>query len=308
MPTAKNWIYFVYVNLGFAAYIAGTYYLNTIQDIKANWPMYRCNPIYMPLSDNIEKDFVYCIQNTQINFMGFLLEPITFITSALSDLMSGFLTEINFVRAMFNKIRDFFSTILESIFGVFLNIIIEFQKIIIGLKDLFGKTIGTVTTFFYVIDGSIKTMNSAWNGPPGQLVRVIGKCFHPDTKLKLQNGQIVMMKDINLGDILENGSIVQSTMKISNKDKNTHEDLYKLTGSGVNGEDILVTGSHLIYNKQHKYFHKVELLPDITISTISTDWFSCLITNDHKIKIGNELFWDWEDHFIKFPFVDKLQF
>lgn len=303
MPTAKNWIYFVYVNLGFAAYIAGTYYLNTVHDIKANWPMYRCNPIYMPLSDNIEKDFVYCIQNTQINFMGFLLEPITFITTALSDLMSGFLTEINFVRAMFDKIRDFFSNILQSIFGVFLNIIIEFQKIIIGLKDLFGKTIGTVTTFFYVIDGSIKTMNSAWNGPPGQLVRAIGKCFHPETKLKLQNGNIVMMKDINLGDILENGSVVQSTMKISNKDKNTYEDLYKLEGCGVNGEDILVTGSHLIYNNKVKNFIKVDQLPDIQIANISTDWFSCLITNDHKIKIGNELFWDWEDHFVKFPFL-----
>jgi hypothetical protein len=308
MPTAKNWIYFVYVNLGFAAYIAGTYYLNTVQDIKSNWPMYRCNPIYMPLSDNIEKDFVYCIQNTQINFMGFLLEPITFITSALSDLMSGFLTEINYVRAMFDKIRNFFSNILQSIFGVFLNIIIEFQKIIIGLKDLFGKTIGTVTTLFYVIDGSIKTMNSAWNGPPGQLVQAIGKCFHPDTKVKLQNGNIVMMKDINLGDILENGSVVQSTMKINNTDKNTFEHLYKLEGCGIDGEDILVTGSHLIYNKEKKYFHKVDQLPNVGIATISTDWFSCLITNDHKIKIGNEIFWDWEDHFIKFPFVDKLHF
>jgi hypothetical protein len=29
------------------------------------------------------------------------------------------------------------------------------------------------------------------------------------------------------------------------------------------------------------------------------EWFSCLITNTHKIKIGKELFWDWEDYIIK---------
>ena len=34
-------------------------------------------------------------------------------------------------------------------------------------------------------------------------------------------------------------------------------------------------------------------------TTKQTEWFSCLITSDHKIQIGNEVFWDWEDHFIK---------
>ncbi len=31
--------------------------------------------------------------------------------------------------------------------------------------------------------------------------------------------------------------------------------------------------------------------------------FSCLITNTHKIPIGKELFWDWEDHFVKFKSI-----
>jgi hypothetical protein len=28
-------------------------------------------------------------------------------------------------------------------------------------------------------------------------------------------------------------------------------------------------------------------------------WFICFITSDHKIYIGDQIFWDWEDHFIK---------
>lgn len=69
----------------------------------------------------------------------------------------------------------------------------------------------------YILDGSIKTMQSAWNGPAGQLVKALGACFHPDTKIKLKNGNIVCMKDLNLGDVLENGSIVNVTMKLDNK-------------------------------------------------------------------------------------------
>lgn len=297
MPTGKNWINFIYVNLGFAAYILGTYMLTSIEEIKANWPAYRCNPMYMPLSDDIQKDFSYCIQNIQTNFMGYLLQPLTFITSSLSGLMGSFLDQINAIRGMFNKIRTFISDIIQSVFGVFLNLIIEFQKIIIGIKDLIGKTIGIMTTLLYVMDGSIKTMNSAWNGPPGQLVKALGKCFYPETKMKLKNGNIVAMKDINLGDILENGSIVESTMKIDNKIEPVP--LYVIKNAGIDGEDIYITGSHLVFDKEQNKFIKVENYNKAFKSELKIDWFSCLITNDHKIHIGDEIFWDWEDHFVK---------
>ena len=72
MPKSIDWLNFIYVNLGFIAQVLIMYIYTSIDEIKKNWPLYRCNPLYMPLSDNIAQDFTYCIQNTQINFMGFL--------------------------------------------------------------------------------------------------------------------------------------------------------------------------------------------------------------------------------------------
>ena len=190
MPTGKNWVNFIYVNIGFALYVAATYYLSSIQDIKDNWPLYRCNPMYMFLADNVEQNFVYCIQSMQTSFMGHLLQPLTFITNSLGSMLGGFMGDIQNVRAMFNKIRTFFSSIIQSVFGVFLNLVIEFQKITIGIVDLIGKTIGIMTTLLYMLDGSIQTMQSTWNGPPGQLVQALGKCFHPETNIKLIDGTI----------------------------------------------------------------------------------------------------------------------
>jgi hypothetical protein len=298
MSSGKNWLYFIYINLAFIIYIFIIFYLTYIQEIKSKWPLYRCNPLYMPLSENIEKDFIYCVQNIQTNFMGYLLQPITFVTKSMSGTLSSFVNEINMVRAMFDKIRTFIASIIQSVFGVFLNLIIEFQKIIIGIKDLMGKTIGIVVTILYFVDGSIKTMNSTWNGPPGQMVRTLGKCFHPDTKIKLLNGSIKTMKDIILGDILENGSVVETTMSIDNSKNKTP--LYVLKNAGVDNEDIYVTGSHLIYSEDKNQFIRVENYSKAVLqNNIDTDKFSCLITSDHKIKIGSEIFWDWEDHFIK---------
>ena len=293
MPSGKNWINFVYVNLAFGLYIAAVFFFSQLKNIKDNWSTYRCNPMYMPLADDVETNFVYCIQNSMSSFMGFIMQPLTFLTSSMSGMLSGFLDEINMVRAMFDKIRTFISSIVESIFGVFLNLIIEFQKIIIGIKDLIGKSIGIMVTLMYVIDGSVKTMQSAWNGPAGQLVKALGKCFHPETKLKLQNGNTVLIKDINLGDVLENGSIVEATMKLDNKINPLP--LYIIKSEGVDRENIYVTGAHLIFDKKSKKYVKVENYDKAEKTDIFIDWFSCLITSDHKIVVGSGKFWDWED-------------
>ena len=251
----------------------------------------------MPLADDMEENFTYCIQSMQTNFMGYLLQPLTFITDSLGSMLGNFMEEINSIRAMFNKIRTLFSDIIQSVFGVFLNLVIEFQRITIGIKDLIGKTIGIMVSLMYVMDGSIKTMNSTWNGPPGQMVRALGKCFHPNTRIRLRNGSIKSIKAIDLGDILEDGSIVESVMKIDNKREPVP--LYVIKKSGLDDDDIFVTGSHLVFDTKSNKFIKVEKYSKATPTNFQLEWFSCLITSNHKIKIGNEIFWDWEDHFIK---------
>jgi hypothetical protein len=297
MPSGKNWVNFLYVNLAFAIYIAGVFFYSQVAEIKANWPLYRCNPMYMPLADDMEENFVYCIQSMQTNFMGYLLQPLTFLTGSLGGMMGNFMNEINSIRAMFNKIRTFFSDIIQSVFGVFLNLVIEFQKITIGINDLIGKTIGIMTSLMYVMDGSIKTMNSTWNGPPGQMVRALGKCFHPNTRIKLLNETIKAIKDVNLGDILQDGSIVESVMKIDNK--RDPAPMYVIKKAGVDGDDIFVTGSHLVFNEKTNNFITVDNYSKASLTNSQPEWFSCLITSKHQIEIGNEIFWDWEDHFVK---------
>jgi hypothetical protein len=115
--------------------------------------------------------------------------------------------------------------------------------------------------------------------------------------LKLLDGRIVAIKDVNLGDVLESGSVVETTMKIDNRKEKLP--FYLIKGGGVDCEDIYVTGSHLVYNKGKRQFIRVENYENAEICDVESDWFSCLITSDHKIQIGKEEFWDWEDHFVK---------
>jgi len=292
MPTGKNWLNFVYINVAFILYILGVFYYGQVQEIQDNWPLYRCNPMYMPLADDVNSNFTYCIQNMQSNYMNYLLEPLSFITNMLGSMLGSFVGQFQSIRAMFDKIRSSLPNIFGNIFSSFSVLIIEFQRIAIGIKDTMGKITGIMVTVMYILEGSIKTMTSGYNYVAG-----IGKCFHPDTLVALQNGENKAMKDIDLGDVLINGSIVVSVMKIDNK-KNPIP-YYKIKSAGVNGNDIYVTGSHFVYDKSKSKFIKIEDYSNAELTDIKTDWFSCLITSDHKIHIGNEMFWDWEDYIIR---------
>jgi hypothetical protein len=289
MPTTTNYINLLYVNLGFISIISVMYYFKQIHDIKENWPIYRCNPSYWIFSDNISDDFTYCVQNTQMNMMDYLLQPVNYMLSSLTSIGGGLNDSINNLRFMFNNIRNFVSDIIQNVFGVFFNLIIEFQKMIISIKDMIGKMIGIVVTIMYVLDGSIKTMNSTWAGPPGQLVRSIGSCFHPQTRIMLANGHLYAMENIPLGSILPDGGKVFAVLKIHNAKK---EPLYKIKDTS-----ILVTGEHFILDKFTNKWIQVKNAQNASIENNNEiiDYFSCLITTTRHIPIQGQLFWDWED-------------
>jgi hypothetical protein len=265
-------------------------------NIKDNWPLYRCNPSVMPFAGyfgvNSSDNFTYCIQNMQSSFMGYLLEPVQYTLSLISNLGGGISDSVNDIRIVLSSIRTFISNLVQNIFGVFLNILIELQKIIISIKDVVGKTMGIVTTLLYTIEGTMYTMESAWGSPAGDVMRSL--CFHPNTNVQLIDHTIIHIKDLSLGDALINGSIVCATMQI----KNVFGD--KVNGFGKQIEDlylmgdIQVTGSHLVMYDNN--WINVMNHPDaILITNSNVPWLSCIITSNHLIPIGKYIFHDWED-------------
>jgi hypothetical protein len=290
MPTMNNYLNLIYVNLAFLAQITIMVYFKSVLEIKENWPLYRCNPPYWVFSENISEDFTYCVQNTQMNMMGYLLQPLNYMITSLGSVGSRINESVNNSRGMISSIRNFVSEIIQNVFGVFLNMIVEFQKIIISIKDMVGKMIGIVITIMYVLDGSIKTMNSAWSGPPGQLVKAIGSCFDPKTKITLANGKQYNMENIPLGAELQDGGKIFAVLKIDNLKK---EPLYKIKGKD---QDIYVTGEHFVFDKTNKKWVQVKYYEKSQIQeNVIPEYFSCLITTNRHIKIDDELFWDWED-------------
>lgn len=279
-----------------------------MQRIKDNWPVYRCQPLVMPFASffghDTGKNYAYCIQSMQKGFMDDLLKPLNFNVNILGDITGELTGTFDHFREFTKYFRFSMMDAFSNIFATLFNLMVEVQRTVINIKDMVGKVIGIMTTTLYVLDGSVMTMESAWSGPPGQLVRAL--CFHPETKLDLKNGNKVSMKDVELNSILKNGTRVLSVMKLSNLDENGTiiEKMYRVKRNIKNNKDddndnddyILVSGSHLIYNPDSKQFIQVKDLPISEISQVDCDVLSCLITSNHTIPIGDWIFHDWEDN------------
>jgi hypothetical protein len=272
-----------------------------IKTVKNNWPLYRCNPMIMPMANmfghDTQENFFYCIQSMQTSSMGQYLEPINYNINLISGSQKVTTESIKGTYEFINYFRNSIIKITQKIFAVFVSLVIEMQKIVLGTRDVIGKLVGILSGYLFMFEGATSYISPS-------MINTFNKyfplCFHPDTLLKLEDGNLVKMKDIEMGQNLKNGNTVCATMKIKNfdKDGNIIEKLYEIENgeNGENGETVYVTGSHLIYDADCNKFIPVSQSKYSKPSKEECKWFSCLITSDHLIPIGKHIFHDWEDN------------
>ena len=277
-------------------------FVSGMQQIKDDWPKYRCVPTYMPLAGyfgfNTMENFTFCVGNIQKDMMGFFLEPIQYILGTVTEQISYILERIQFIREFIDKFKDMIGDVTKDVYGMLVNVLIQFQLLITKTKDTMMKLIGIIVTFVYLIQGAEKTGKSIYKGPIGQTLRAI--CFSGETKVSLKNGLTKNMKDIHLGDILANGTEVYGTLRLKGGSDNPY---YKIWSETLQ-DYIYVTGDHKICNsikdtpdKFNSLDNYVEV-KDYKLSEKTDYWdetLYCLITDNHQIPIGEYTFWDWED-------------
>ena len=159
-------------------------YLNTMTDIQSNWNKNRCNPILMPFAGYIAPEgttittsdnFSYCVQSLMATFAPTILQPFSYLQSMTVDMMESIHISQTASIEQTSWITSSVSNIITNIYGVFINVIIEFNIIIIKLLDVQGKLTGMITVILYIMTTVQYTFESMWNGIPGDMIRTLGK-------------------------------------------------------------------------------------------------------------------------------------
>lgn len=161
-------LYYIGLDLGISM-------LLLIKHVKDNWPLYKCKTNYMLFSwffgYDTDTNFQQCMQTMQSGYMTVLMRPANYLMSLTTSSIQGLTSSFNDVREFMNNFRINIADGIFNIFGVFLNMLTQIQLMIISMKDMVSKLIGIMTTSMYTMDTGMKTMQSTWNGPIGQVIR-----------------------------------------------------------------------------------------------------------------------------------------
>lgn len=288
----------ILIILHFVIVFCIVYFIAGYKNIKNNWPDYACTPTVMPFASQFGHDtaenFVKCIGNMQSGMMSTFMTPLHFVTGTLLTSVENLSKNVADLRNLQNFMRGNMGDFTGDIFGIIQNVLIQFQKMIIGMKGMISQVLGVMGTLLYMITGAMLVGASILNGPIMTVVDILSlgmACFHPDTPIQLKNNKRVAIKDIHLGDILVNGSKVTGTLRLQGGKANPY---YKIFSNKLS-QYIYVTEDHKILDPTENRFIPIRNYKNAIRTEDYDDILYCLITDDHLIPIGEYTFWDWED-------------
>ena len=240
--------------------------MNNLKDLKDNWPIYRCNPAYMPFAGLVGKDpfknFTDCTMKSFQDYTGFIVDPIMAQFSQITGVVTQIGGAMNDMRGMMAQTRTGFLGIVGTVFGKIENLMSQFQYIIIRMRTLMARLVGIMMSFVYIFYAGEQTGQSLINGPVGKTMNFL--CFDEDTLIKINSGTTVFMKDLKLGDVLNNNNSVVSVYVIESKDVPMFL-LGKVKVSG--GHKVLYNGRYIPVSEHPKAVPTTESKSLVCINT-----------------------------------------
>lgn len=257
--------------------------MNNIKDLKDNWPIYRCNPAYMPFAGLVGKDpfknFTDCTMKSFQDYTGFVVDPIMAQFSQVTGVVTQIGGAMNDMRGMMAQTRTGFLGIVGTVFGKIENLMSQFQYIIIRMRTLMARLVGIMMSFVYIFYAGEQTGQSLINGPVGKTMNFL--CFDEDTVIKTNSGNITYMKNLKLGDTLPHINTVTSVYSIDGTDV----PMYILGNTKVSGG--------------HKVWHKDKFIPVAehpnAVRTHDSKRLVCINTHLRSFRIEGHIFMDFTE-------------
>jgi hypothetical protein len=289
---------------------------NCINNISKNVSEKSMQPFYYLVNllalivdnyNNASNNLKYFFYNMRENISDIAID----INSKAYNFTPPFIQMILIFKDTVNKIKGIFASLIFSLYGSYLSlqgvtrvmydssvaIIVLLVAFIVGvmfipvigwaiaipLLAFFGLVIVPLAETSMIMKKVLKLTNvkNVPSGPPSMRKR----CFHPNTKIKLKDNIVTFMKNLKIGDILYDGSIVEGIMKTSPD----NHDFYLL-------RDIIVTSTHKVFDfNNSKWIFVNEHFESKKYENYDKNEMYCISTNTKVIKINDLYFTDWDE-------------
>lgn len=288
-----------------------------LEEVKKNWVVYRCNPMYMPFASMFSEtstfeNFSSCVSLMSKEVFARATDPIYRMFDMFAGALKGVLDSNNQFRSFLAGISNFLFSFASVVFGKLVNSFSTLTFQLGHVRDIVNR----ITTSAYygafiaqtivaqilalydfmitVLKALITTLFAlglllslaypavlAFFLPIGAMLG-ISFCFHPDTLVQTERG-VLPLKHLVLGDVLQGGSVVESLFLFECGERQT---LYEY-------RDVIVSGDHLVLHNGTWMYVKETGCPEY--KGRRPKHLVTLNTSDCRVRIGDVTFADFEE-------------
>ena len=261
-----------------------------VEEVKKNWPKYRCRPNIMPFAGvygyNTGENFNFCLMNMFSAEMGTALGPVFVILGSIVSTLATLLEVANSIRVQFATMMGGINTLFQNFADRFKALLAAVQMTGYRMKLIMGRLYGA---FFAMIYMSIAGMTTLQNFTETALFGFLNTfCFDPDTLIEVEGQGLVKVRDVQIGDVFtKTKGKVTSTFQF----EADGQPMVELPGS------IVVSTNHYV-----QHIGKWIQAGEHPLAIPRGDWkggnerpLICFNTSDHKIPIGHFTFLDYDE-------------
>ncbi len=203
----------------------------------------------------------------------------------LSRIMQRFRMSYDRVAGAVNTIALAGLSMMQAIFNAYNTVILVVIIILSVIAGVFILFFFTLFPFIPMLLSAVAVLAGAGYAVGG-LADVF--CFAPDTQVEMADGSSRKMEDLQLGDILEGGGVVQGMYVMNGRDA----DMYSLDG-------VIVSGDHLVWNEMTGRYCAVAEHPaarrPAAGAAASPALVYCPLISNRSLRAGGHWFRDWEE-------------
>lgn len=266
--------------------------LGSLQEIAANFPKYRCNPILMPFASNFgfdtKQNFDFCLTSIFNVKAAEIFTPIYNLLGGFTDIVKLVVDVALGIRKLFSNFYDgvnnFMRTARDRIQALFFSIRMSFLK----LNNLMGRVYGTM---YAVIWMGTSAMTAGFNLADNDLVHFMFEfCFDPSTLVPLADGRYLPISKLQIGDKLAKlDTGVEPVVTSLFRFQGTRTPMMKIHDVALSSEHYVVDPSgKWLPAKSHPHSTHTPSIPELI----------CLNVSGHMFKIGTSglIVADYDEH------------
>jgi hypothetical protein len=250
--------------------------LGNLNEIRKNFPRYRCNPLFIPFASNFGYDtkdnFNFCLSTIFDSKAAEIFGPIYQLLAGFINLTKIIVDVALGIRKLFSNfllgVNHFVQNVRDRIQQLLFNIRISFMR----MQHLMARVYGTM---YAVIWMGTSAITAGFNISDNSLVQFLFEfCFDPETPLQLADGSYIPIKDAQIGMNVAGGGKVTSVFEFDG----SRTPMVKIDNVVLSSEHYVKYTSlnHWIPAKEHPNAQCVPSIPRLI----------CLNVSNHIFNVG----------------------